>query len=60
MFFSHQNEPHTATLSFSADLKYFTEIVKKLLVVTKVFSQQNEPHTAKLWVSAILKHFYGN
>ncbi len=61
VYFSHQNESHTAKLSFSTVLMHFCGNLQKkhLLGQKKWFSRQNDPHTAKLSFSDIFKHFWG-
>ena len=60
--FSHQIEPHTATLSFSAVSKHFYRNWPKncRLCQKKCFSHQIVTHTAVLSFTAVSKHFYRN
>ena len=59
--FYHQNEPHTAKLSFPDVLNHFCGNLQQniSLMSKKDFSHINEPHTAKLSFPDVLNHFCG-
>ncbi len=59
-FFSNQNEPHTAKLSFSGILKYFCGYYEKKISLRskKGFSLQNETHQLNYAFFGVLRHFY--
>ena len=56
-FFSQQNEPHTAKLSFSSILKNFFRLTKQISLRSQCFSRQNEPHRVKVSFSGVLGLF---